>query len=977
MKKLLFLLLFLPLLAFTQVPQGVGYQGVATDAAGFELINQSISIRASVISASPTGTIEWQETHNTSTDTFGLFNLTIGQGTSTGNGVQTSFADISWGANTHFLKIEMDVNGGTNYSHMGTNQMMSVPYALYAENANIDYDSIATLLSNDSTFINNFNIGGNMVFGNMEDPNINLFYSNPSYNLYYSDTIQAQEDGFLMIFIPNSNNTSSLSVKVSDSSSFLSANTIEYSISETQSYNWSDALTIPIKKNNFYLVNRYFMYNVLLKWLPIVSGGASTSSVDSSYIDSLVQFYSIGNGGGCDWKFPEGFDGDPITHDLNNYNDYVVPSGKKLFILQHYGPAQDARIRIDGIPIKASGNTYSNQYTLANPIIASSGQTISCLSNTQSVFNGIIVEENNDVQSIIHDLNNYNDYVVPSGKKLFILQHYGPAQDARIRIDGIPIKASGNTYSNQYTLANPIIASSGQTISCFSNTQSVFNGYIVDENYFADCGGGGSSSSTIDSSYIDSLVQFYSNGNGGGCNYQFPEGINGEAIYLNLDIGETYTVPTGKRLYVTFFEELIGIDTYYGLNPTNLGFVNTNSMNFMSCEFILNSSQILSSPSNNNNTIMGILIDETLPITALNTEFNNTNPYIVPIGKKLYILNHNMPGSNVSGRHLVNGILYDAIPSIVNSGDTLSRIDSSPTSIYGYLADENYFADCGGGSSSSGGGGSSNDDDNGYGDFANNSQISGHRIFYIANNKIYESDSAFSFENKLYESTSSEYPLNYLKIDHLFVDENNEILYFLETRNVSGNATYVRKTSLKDFNPETVFIIPERINYISDLKVNPITNELHWSIGSNCNSSSSCGLYKYQQGISQLVSGDVDAFCFDSNGDYFYANISGNIYNSQGSNMYSGSWGIEMLEYDNNSSTFFMAQGGSDYVWDSQGNTIYDSNGYSITDIDIDEQTQRILIAGGYSISIIDYNGLNHSILEIRGGSSYYITFIE
>ena len=137
MKKLLFLSLFIPLLAFTQVPQGVGYQGVATDANGIELVNQSISIRASIISASPTGTIEWQETHTTSTDTFGLFTLTIGQGTSTGNGAQTSFADISWGASTHFLKIEMDVNGGTNYSHMGTNQMMSVPYSLYAKNAKL------------------------------------------------------------------------------------------------------------------------------------------------------------------------------------------------------------------------------------------------------------------------------------------------------------------------------------------------------------------------------------------------------------------------------------------------------------------------------------------------------------------------------------------------------------------------------------------------------------------------------------------------------------------------------------------------------------------------------------------------------------------------------------------------------------------------------------------------------------------------
>jgi hypothetical protein len=136
MKKLL--TIFISIISLTliaQVPQGVGYQGVATDANGIELVNQSISIRASVLSGSATGTIEWEETHATTTDTFGLFTLTIGQGTNTTNGTQTSFADISWGTNTHFLKIEMDVTGGTNYSFMGTNQMMSVPYALYAESA--------------------------------------------------------------------------------------------------------------------------------------------------------------------------------------------------------------------------------------------------------------------------------------------------------------------------------------------------------------------------------------------------------------------------------------------------------------------------------------------------------------------------------------------------------------------------------------------------------------------------------------------------------------------------------------------------------------------------------------------------------------------------------------------------------------------------------------------------------------------------
>ena len=160
-KTVLFISCLLSLnFGYAQAPEGVGYQGVATDAYGIELVNQAISIRASVLSGSATGTIEWQETHTTTTDTFGLFTLTIGQGTNTTNGAQASFADISWGTNTHFLKIEMDVTGGSSYSFMGTNQMMSVPYALYAESANINYDSISNLLSNDSTFITT--VGGGL-----------------------------------------------------------------------------------------------------------------------------------------------------------------------------------------------------------------------------------------------------------------------------------------------------------------------------------------------------------------------------------------------------------------------------------------------------------------------------------------------------------------------------------------------------------------------------------------------------------------------------------------------------------------------------------------------------------------------------------------------------------------------------------------------------------------------------------------------
>ena len=79
MKKTITLILsIISLFSLAQVPQGVGYQGVATDGNGIELVNQSISIRASVISGSANGTVEWQETHASTTDTFGLYFVSLG-----------------------------------------------------------------------------------------------------------------------------------------------------------------------------------------------------------------------------------------------------------------------------------------------------------------------------------------------------------------------------------------------------------------------------------------------------------------------------------------------------------------------------------------------------------------------------------------------------------------------------------------------------------------------------------------------------------------------------------------------------------------------------------------------------------------------------------------------------------------------------------------------------------------------------------
>jgi hypothetical protein len=165
MKYLLSIYLLLPCLLIAQVPQGFTYQAVATDNNGLELVEQNVSVRVSILSESSTGVEQWIEVHSTTTDGFGLFTITIGEGTSTGNGAQSSFSDIDWGGSEHYLKIEMDVNGSSEYQLLGTSQLMSVPYALHAgtsdqgDSQSEQIDSLETIIQELTNTVNSVSSG--------------------------------------------------------------------------------------------------------------------------------------------------------------------------------------------------------------------------------------------------------------------------------------------------------------------------------------------------------------------------------------------------------------------------------------------------------------------------------------------------------------------------------------------------------------------------------------------------------------------------------------------------------------------------------------------------------------------------------------------------------------------------------------------------------------------------------------------------
>jgi hypothetical protein len=116
------------LFGYSQAPQSFKYQAVIRDASNQVLANQNVALRISIIETMPAGTAVYVETHNATTTEHGLVTISLGEGT-----VQSGvFAGISWGTNAHFVKIEVDPLGGTSYVDMGTTQLLSVPYALYA-----------------------------------------------------------------------------------------------------------------------------------------------------------------------------------------------------------------------------------------------------------------------------------------------------------------------------------------------------------------------------------------------------------------------------------------------------------------------------------------------------------------------------------------------------------------------------------------------------------------------------------------------------------------------------------------------------------------------------------------------------------------------------------------------------------------------------------------------------------------------------
>ena len=438
-------------------------------------------------------------------------------------------------------------------------------------NAVINYDSLASMVSFDSILLTN-NAHNNFSFGNLIDL---TNFINDTVNDVTEPIFQQSESGFLYFSYTGGSN---LWVKIAVDSilnpevpGLGSANVIPpiYLYADDGGENFE---IIPIKKNHYWSMQKDpgLSFSKVI-WIPIENTNLNSSStLDSTTIANMIANY--GSLGGCDFKFPEGLDViTAVNSNIGPNNNYTVPTNKRLYISSSSSPS----IAINGLEVGLQGVTF---------LMCNSEDIISHPGTSNDVFHGFLVNANTSITAITSNIGPNNTYTVPSNKNLFI-----SSAASSIYINDIAVALSGNY----------IVCNSGDIIS-HPTSNYVIHGYLADEDYFANCGGGNSSStlSTIDSSMVAEMIA----SSGNSCDLKFPEGI-GTPISKTLQASMTYTVPENKTLYIT--------NEYFSQSGIRINgeFFNFNDINN---PIIVNAGDVIGTYGNSNSYLVqfnGFLVD--------------------------------------------------------------------------------------------------------------------------------------------------------------------------------------------------------------------------------------------------------------------------------------------------------------------------------------------------------------------------------
>ena len=138
------LALLMSVLLHAQAPALIPYQAIARNAAGEPLASSTLNARFTMHDGIASGVVVWQELQTVTTSALGLFTVQLGS--------SVPLTNVNWAAGAKFMQVELDL--GSGFVDIGTQQLLSVPYAMHAGNVRLDVSTTGdTLFVGDGAFV--------------------------------------------------------------------------------------------------------------------------------------------------------------------------------------------------------------------------------------------------------------------------------------------------------------------------------------------------------------------------------------------------------------------------------------------------------------------------------------------------------------------------------------------------------------------------------------------------------------------------------------------------------------------------------------------------------------------------------------------------------------------------------------------------------------------------------------------------------
>ena len=426
-----------------QVPQAVCYQAVATDATGVELVSAPVGIRFSVLQGALNGPLIWQETHSTTTDDFGLFNLDIGTGERT-DGTVAEFSDISWRNGPYFLRVEMDAAGGSNFVFMGANQLLSVPYSLYAE---------GSARSDTASFSFNADVANTAISADT------ALYATTALTAITADTANYVVNSVTSIFSDTafvaqtalddldkdpSNEIQDLVYDMTNQTLELTGSAqgpVSISVDDMDADPMNEIQTISIEDNVITLSNPTGPdYHVDLGSEEFGAPGASAD-------------------------FPLGILGESV---ILTTGTYIVPFDKEFFVTAG-GPSVKFRT--------PSGLISPHPTTPNMPVFEPNAEIVDCMCT------GILVNASTIVEAEVVELNTSSDeYIVPSGKTFFLKSGLENSNTSFLKVNGIDMEFLRPNFTRGTRIINFPAGTVLRVPTNGINSTLLLTGYLIDND---------------------------------------------------------------------------------------------------------------------------------------------------------------------------------------------------------------------------------------------------------------------------------------------------------------------------------------------------------------------------------------------------------------------------------------------------------------------------------------------------------------